>query len=91
MTQPRDKYGRFKKVVKPRPIIQTNGEWEWISFQKPNRKFERVDSSASATRFSLEVKKQNKNHDITMRALLWTTVGFLSGVIFEMFVQLVTR
>lgn len=37
------------------------------------------------------MKTKVRRYHNTMTALLWTTVGFLSGVIFEMFVQLITR
>lgn len=36
-------------------------------------------------------KKGSRHHRMTMRAVLWATAGFLAGVIFEMFAQLITR
>lgn len=36
-------------------------------------------------------KSKAKRHRIAMMALFWTTIGFICGTIFEMFVQLITR
>lgn len=37
------------------------------------------------------IKAAKKSHDIMMRAVLWATIGFLAGVVTEMFIQLITR
>lgn len=86
MTQPRDKYGRFKKADPSSQKIYFGedyyllheGKWSF----EPCKKIIIPPSS---------VQMGESKHHIAMRALLWATVGFLSGVVFEMFVQLVTR
>lgn len=94
MTQPRDKYGRFVRV----PMI-------WPSMESLNRITRKIAEDQNGfedflrrqigedykPRLNGFVKPKEKKHDIIMRALLWSTVGFLGGVIFEMVVQLVTR
>lgn len=88
--RPRDKDGRF---VKKTPDLTRGGMISGgigsIIENHPNDKWGFIPLD-KLTRFTNQVKphKEKKNHNITMRAILWFTIGVLSGVIFEMIVKL---